>query len=193
MSPQRGEPRGDLSDIPIGKSSDDSRCQTSCECSQGSGRSMRRGAKRIFEQRIRLGRRSPACAQSCHKSAQCNSVTFYSSGWSSHFSSTCEHKGVNLGATSVIFPSGNKPTTPAAELPANSVKISGRACDAAKSGYLDSSPGVLDNLAACAQSCQKSTQCNSVTFYSSKWCSHFSKGCHGLVTDSGATSVKLSK
>merc|ERR1712037_769993 len=109
-------------------------------------------------------------------------------------STTCEHKGANLGATSVIFPSGNKPTTPAAKLPANSVKISGRACDAAKSGYLKSSPGVLDNLAACAQSCQKSTQCKSVTFYSSsKWCSHFSTTCTSFVTDSGATSVKLSK
>merc|ERR1712037_635744 len=112
-----------------------------------------------------------ACAQSCQKSTQCNSVTFYASKWCSHFSTTCTSFVTDSGAISVTFrQSSNKPTTPAAKLPANSVKISGRACDAAKSGYLDSSPGVLDNLAACAQSCQKSTQCNSVTFYSSKWC-----------------------
>merc|ERR1712032_916027 len=111
-----------------------------------------------------------AFAQSCHKSAQCNSVTFYSSGWCSHFSTTCEHKGANLGATSVIFPSGNKPTTPAAKLPANAVKVPDAACDAAKSGYLTSGSGSVADLAACAQSCHKSAQCNSVTFYSSGWC-----------------------
>merc|ERR1719450_2007528 len=70
-----------------------------------------------------------ACAESCHKSAQCNSVAFYASKWCSHFSGTCEHRGAKLGATSVTFQSANKPTTPAAKLPANAVELPDQECD----------------------------------------------------------------
>merc|ERR1711934_375407 len=99
---------------------------------------------------------------SCQDSTQCKSVTFYSSSkWCSHFSKTCDNFVTDSGATSVTFKSANQPTTTAAN--DNAVTISGKACDAAKSGYLSSGSGVVDNLAACSQSCQDSAQCNSVT------------------------------
>merc|ERR1712118_124975 len=79
------------------------------------------------------------------------------------------------GATSVTFQSANKPTTPAAKFPSNALKLPNQECNAAKSGYLTSGSGSFADLAACAQSCHKSAQCNGVTFYvSSGWCSHFS-------------------
>merc|ERR1712203_843982 len=84
----------------------------------------------------------------------------------------------------------NQPTTPAVTSAANARTMSGKACDVAKSGYLNSGSSLVADLAACSQSCQKSAQCKSVTFYSSsKWCSHFSTICTNFATDSGATSV----
>merc|ERR1712222_158704 len=83
---------------------------------------------------------------------------------------------------------GSKPkTTPAAK-----GTIDGKACDPSKSGFVTSGSGVKDSVAACSQSCQDSSQCKSVTFYSSsKWCSHFSTTCEHLVDDNGATVVRL--
>merc|ERR1712032_924951 len=108
-------------------------------------------------------------------------------------SETCTNLVTASGATSVIFQSGkgNQPTGPVTTAASgNAVKISGKACDAAKSGYLNSGSGTRDSLAACSRSCQNSAQCKSVTFYSSsKWCSHFSKKCDNFVTKSGTFSV----
>ena len=97
-----------------------------------------------------------ACSQSCQDSAQCNSVTFYSSKWCSHFSTACKDLLTLSGATTVRFKSSNKPTTPAATTAANAHTISGKACDAVKSGYLSKESGLVKDLAACSQSCQKS-------------------------------------
>merc|ERR1711981_1080767 len=111
-----------------------------------------------------------ACSQTCQNSAQCKSVTFYSSSkWCSHFSTTCESLVDDSGATVVRLQSGNKPkTTPAAK--GNTVTIDDKACDASKSGYVTSGSGSKGSVAACSQSCQDSSQCKSVTFYSSsKW------------------------
>jgi len=69
--------------------------------------------------------------------------------------------------------------------------ISGQACDTSASGYLQSSPGFVDSLAACAKSCQASSQCMSITFYASKWCSHFSSKCTRLVGITGATTLRF--
>merc|ERR1712032_914453 len=74
---------------------------------------------------------------------------------------------------------------------ANTVTFVGRGCNPSKSGYLFNSPGTIDNLAACIQSCRNSAQCKSITFWPSKWCSHFSTTCENLVTLSGATAVRF--
>merc|ERR1712222_259809 len=91
-----------------------------------------------------------------------------------------------------------KPTTttttpkPTTTTTGNTVTIDAKACDASKGGYVNSGSGVKDSVAACSQSCQDSSECKSVTFYSSsKWCSHFSTTCEHLVDDSGATVVRL--
>merc|ERR1711934_234824 len=73
----------------------------------------------------------------------------------------------------------------------NAITFSGKGCELATSGYLNSSSGLLANLAACSQSCQNSAECKSVTFYASKWRSHFSTTCDNLVTLSGSTAVRF--
>merc|ERR1719482_737655 len=112
------------------------------------------------------------------------SVTFYSSYWCSHFSSTCDKLLDDNGATSVRLQK-QQLTTTAPKFPPNAVVLSDKACDSTKSGYLDSSPGKLNGVGECAQSCQKSAQCMSVTFYSSGWCSHFSSTCDNLLDNNG--------
>merc|ERR1712032_626408 len=47
-----------------------------------------------------------ACSRSCQNSAQCKSITFYSSSkWCSHFSKTCDSFVTGSGTTSVTFQS----------------------------------------------------------------------------------------
>ena len=43
--------------------------------------------------------------------------------------------------------------------------------------YLDSSRGKVPTLEECKESCLASTGCKSITYLSSKWCSHYSALC----------------
>ena len=43
--------------------------------------------------------------------------------------------------------------------------------------YLDSSRGKVPTLDQCKQSCVESTGCKSITYFTSKWCSHYSGLC----------------
>merc|ERR1719223_409717 len=142
-----------------------------------------------------------ACIQSCQGSATCNSITFYGSKFCAHFSTACADVVPRYGAYVVRFQPATaatrkptttttKPTTATPTLPPNAIVITDKACDVQKSGYLQSSPGKLDNLAACIQSCQGSATCNSITFYRSKFCSHFSTACTNLKIEVGATSMR---
>ena len=42
---------------------------------------------------------------------------------------------------------------------------------------LDSSRGKVPTLEACKQSCEDATGCKSISYYKTKWCSHFSTSC----------------
>merc|ERR1719472_429716 len=137
------------------------------------------------------------CLASCGKSASgCKSITFYQNGWCSHFSSACtKTKAVanavafsradsTTGATITSTSSQSVTTKPVTTL-------TDQACDTSASGYLQSSSGFVDSLAACAKSCQASSQCMSITLYASKWCSHFSSKCTRLVGITGATTLRF--
>ena len=116
------------------------------------------------------------CIQLCQESAQCVSITFYRSGWCSHFSSACLNKVSTTGATVVVVPPGNHNNWIL-------VRQYGWGCDIGsgdKSGevYLDSSSGKVDSLSACLDSCEQTTGCRSIAFYyTSNWCSHVSTAC----------------
>merc|ERR1719181_2608331 len=121
------------------------------------------------------------------------SLTLYASKWCSHFSSKCTRLVDDTGATTVRFEAGaivtSKPAKSVTTKPVTT--LTDKACDTSTSGYLSSSPGFVDSLAACSKSCQASSQCMSITLYGSKWCSHFSSECTRLVDDTGATTVRF--
>merc|ERR1712032_1311959 len=158
--------------------------------------------------------------ESCSRIAECESVSFYYDGFCSHFSAeprakskvmekVChkKHSDVDTTPEPATTTTTSKPTTttttpkpttttttpkPTTTTTGNTVTIDAKACDASKGGYVNSGSGVKDSLAACSQSCQDSSQCKSVTFYSSsKWCSHFSTTCEHLVDDNGATTIRF--
>ena len=78
----------------------------------------------------------------------------------------------------------------------------GVVCDTdAGEKYLDNSPGKGSSLDQCKQSCQNSAECQSITYFNSGWCSHFSTSCTNtkkskkaasfrLIADSGPTSTQ---
>ena len=55
----------------------------------------------------------------------------------------------------------------------------------------NNSPDKVANFALCKESCEVSTECLTATYYwSSKWCTHFSKNCDAALFDSkGASTV----
>ena len=72
---------------------------------------------------------------------------------------------------------------------ANSVQIIGQSCHRQKDGYLPNSPGVVDSIDTCVETCDVSTQCESVTFFASKSCIHFSTKCPNMSPLDGAITV----
>jgi len=67
----------------------------------------------------------------------------------------------------------------------------GLACDNTAGEVSLPSPGKV-SLGDCQKACEDLDQCKSITFWPSKWCSHFSTTCDNLVTLSGATAVRIS-
>merc|ERR1712151_870508 len=43
--------------------------------------------------------------------------------------------------------------------------------------YLQSSPGKVSGIELCKMSCEDSEECQSITYYKSTWCSHYSTPC----------------
>merc|ERR1712032_639575 len=68
------------------------------------------------------------------------------------------------------------------------------ACNAgAGEKYLGASSKQVSDEKACKKSCEDTSACKSITFYSSGWCSHFSTECKARNTDSNAVSNRLSR
>ena len=73
-----------------------------------------------------------------------------------------------------------------------SITFAGQACDDQFTPklYTSPSPGTVNTLAECAELCELSGDCASVTFYElSKWCTHFYTACESLKPGHGATTV----
>merc|ERR1712032_384473 len=82
-------------------------------------------------------------------------------------------------------------TTPTSTGTPTTLEIVDKACDLGTEKYLANSPGFVPSLAECAQLCEVSDECMSVTLYNSKWCSHFSSTCSSLRDSPGSTVVKF--
>ena len=57
--------------------------------------------------------------------------------------------------------------------------------------YMQSSPGKGSSLERCKQACEDTADCQSITFFDSGWCSHFSTSCTNLKTNKKAVTLRL--
>jgi hypothetical protein len=111
-----------------------------------------------------------ACKKSCNDAAACQSITFYNSGWCSHFSTRCEKTKPSRNANAERLKDFR--TTPAA----NNAKR--EECDVSQGEiFLPPSSSQVADYAACEKSCNDAAMCQSITFYAHGWCSHFSTKC----------------
>ena len=58
--------------------------------------------------------------------------------------------------------------------------------------YMQSSPGKGSSLVECKQSCEDTEGCQSITYFTNGWCSHFSTPCSNTKSNNKATSYRLS-
>ena len=59
--------------------------------------------------------------------------------------------------------------------------------------YLENSPGKLPSLEECRQSCEDATACQSITYFNSGWCSHFSTPCTNTKKNSKAVAFRFNR
>ena len=65
-------------------------------------------------------------------------------------------------------------------------------CDAdAGEAYQSQPSGKVADIAACQKSCENDADCNSITFFTDGFCSHFSTGCTKTKADGNAISLRL--
>ena len=102
-----------------------------------------------------------ACKKSCEDEPMCLSITFYSNGGCSHFSTTCEITNTIDNAVAMQLK----------EDPFNN-----KQCDVTKGEFFESSRKV-PSIAACKKTCEDSSKCVSITFYSHGGCDHFTTCC----------------
>ena len=66
----------------------------SAACNAGAGENYLRASSKLVSI-------VEACKQSCENAAACRSITFYSSGWCSHFSTECKERKTDSNAISI--------------------------------------------------------------------------------------------
>jgi len=136
------------------------------------------------------------CKKSCEGATGCQSITFFKSGWCSHFSTACTKTNRHNKAVALRLStdSGTSSSTVKTTVgPKRTWKSAGSntACDTS-AGYLKSSPGKVSTLEQCKKSCEGATGCQSITFFKSGWCSHFSTACTKTNRHNKAVALRLS-
>merc|ERR1712048_1340268 len=102
---------------------------------------------------------------SCRASANCKSITYFKSGWCSHFRTMCTNTKTNNKATSFRLDTASATTTTASDK--NDLVWwrvgSGLVCDTSAGEVYDvGSPGKLPSLDECQASCRASANCKSI-------------------------------
>jgi hypothetical protein len=126
------------------------------------------------------------CQDLCEASSRCKSLSFYADKHCSFFSGNCADRTSTTGATAVKV--GAKTDSTAWQLVSY-----GKKCDADNGEIYLASSGKQANLAACVDSCAKTTKpCRSVTYFkSSGFCSHFVTHCVKTLHSMGAVSYTI--
>ena len=154
------------------------------------------------------------CKKLCESTPACQSITYFVSGWCSHFSTLCSKTKRNKKAlvrflakkgkiiTYVDSTSTAHPDTTVAKATADAVTNSARqwqsmglhtVCDTSSGEmYLESSQGEIQSLDECKNSCESSTGCQSITYFASRWCSHYGTPCTKTRSQHGAAAASIS-
>merc|ERR1711866_28662 len=101
---------------------------------------------------------------------------------------------MRLGSTSSVATT-MKPTTaaPSGVKPTWSSASSNAECDTgAGEAFLNNSPGKVSSLEQCKKTCKNSPSCKSITYFKSRWCSHFSTPCTNTQANKKAMVMRLS-
>ena len=114
------------------------------------------------------------CVELCEASSECQSVTIFASKWCSHFSNTCMDMVQNEGAITI---------TPEVNFQWALVGY-GKECQDTHIWKKKQ-----ESLAKCIESCDLAPECKSISFFDSKWCSHFSTTCARTKTTAKAASM----
>merc|ERR1712048_1303684 len=120
------------------------------------------------------------CKKSCEDEADCKSITYFNSGWCSHFSSSCSNSKRKGKAVSMKKDSGSIGSVPEVAVGVGTWTSVGSfiECDTgAGEVYQEKSPGKVATLEECKRSCENEATCQSITFFKSGFCSLFSTPC----------------
>ena len=118
------------------------------------------------------------CQELCKKNANCLSISYFKkTGWCSHFSTLCTEtkKHNNVVSFRLVAPER-------VDVQKNKIflKVGGAktVCDTtAGEVYSDRSPGKVSSVEECKNLCKSDTECQSITYFQSGWCSHFLTSC----------------
>ena len=116
------------------------------------------------------------CKASCEIVEGCKSISYFKTGWCSHWSTLCEKTKRNKKVL-VSLRTKAEPRT-WIEVGAK------RECHGYTNGigwggeiYMESSPGKVASLEACKKSCENNRRCKSISYFNTKWCSHWDTPC----------------
>merc|ERR1712048_471203 len=115
------------------------------------------------------------CKQSCADSGDCQSITYFNSGYCSHFSTLCTKTKRKRKAVVLHYVEASAVT----RSPSHWVDLGSKAvCDTtAGEVFLRTSSGKTSSFAQCKSSCEANLNCNSIAYFTSGYCSHFSTSC----------------
>merc|ERR1719506_340205 len=111
------------------------------------------------------------CTALCAAHEDCRSITYFSSHWCIHYSTACTNVVTQRTATAVTFQSAKS------GLLGFVAAGFGKQCSGTGEVTLRASSNQAATLTKCLESCKQATACKSVTYFSNKWCSHFSTKC----------------
>jgi len=110
------------------------------------------------------------CMHSCEDAEGCKSISYFNSKWCTHWGTLCTKTKWNKKVAMSL----SMKVTPRSWIEVGSKLV----CDgSAGEVHLDSSRGKLRTLEACKQSCEDAKGCESISYFKSGWCSHWSTSC----------------
>merc|ERR1719482_850054 len=120
------------------------------------------------------------CLSSCETAPACRSVTYYASGYCSHFITRCENTAPSAGSKSYTIVEDSKQSIVGS-------KHLGEKCS---EGAM-TAPGYVFHMNFCMELCQQSVECNSITYSNTGYCYHFTSKCDKRTSMAGAVSFQV--